>query len=352
MINIIPDPTIINICCNKYNEKEIRAARDILCSSLIHDQLQPEFSKRQTKGINETPETKYAAEIFQLFQEYGTSEEMRTYAAINLSNLPIIKYESTDISGLLLSHNKLEHKVIYLTDRIQHCTKIIEQLVDNQTVLVESAGSSNLQDKQSFQCDNTFDREADLRTHVTTHTESLACSECENKSHCETELCAHMTSHKKTLNCSECDTTFNNESESITHSTSHKREHYCPECDFTCANHTEMDAHMVAHKKPFHCNKCGKNTFDNESDFGSHMLSHIAEHDHNTDHTANKGKTINTLYDNTQEKTGILSYEKSFSGSRANSCSFCEYETEDKINFMKHMASHKDVKPFVCKLEQ
>ena len=42
----------------------------------------------------------------------------------------------------------------------------------------------NLQDKQSFQCDNTFDREADLRTHVTTHTESLACSECENKSHC------------------------------------------------------------------------------------------------------------------------------------------------------------------------
>ena len=72
----------------------------------------PEFIKRKTSKKFETTNIKFASEIYQLLQEYGPAKEMTQYTALDLSKLPIISYGSTDISGLLLSHNKLGNTTI------------------------------------------------------------------------------------------------------------------------------------------------------------------------------------------------------------------------------------------------
>ena len=138
MIGTIYAPTLTGLCTKKFKVEEIKAARDLLYNDLITDNRKPVLTKRSSVKTSDTPSQKYASEIFQLLQEYGPCKHVPQYAAVDLSKLPVIKYDATDISGLLISHNKLEGTVVELTERIKHCTKIIEDLATNQTVLSEA----------------------------------------------------------------------------------------------------------------------------------------------------------------------------------------------------------------------
>ena len=66
MIGTIPDQIIIYLCCAKFLETEIKAARDILYSYLISDSSKPEFIKRKASKKFETTNLKFASEIYQL----------------------------------------------------------------------------------------------------------------------------------------------------------------------------------------------------------------------------------------------------------------------------------------------
>ena len=74
--------------------------------------------------------------IYQLLQENKT-QKFDKYVALDLSKLPLIHYESLDVTGLLLSHKKLEAEVFDLKDRIKDCTKLITEVTSNQSALTE-----------------------------------------------------------------------------------------------------------------------------------------------------------------------------------------------------------------------
>ena len=133
---------------------------------------------------------------------------MPQYDAVDLSKLPLIKYDATDISGLLISHNKLEHKFVDLTERIKHCTRVMEEMVSTQTAFSESfkealncntnASINNTQNKQPFsstKCDKATDSDRDSVS------EQSEGAESDSNSNSEIEICAHMTSQREELNC-------------------------------------------------------------------------------------------------------------------------------------------------------
>ena len=357
MIGTIYAPTLTELCSKKYMVEEIKAARDLLYKDLITDNRQPEFEKRIRTKKSDTPSQKFASEIFQLLQENGPCKHMPRYAALDLSKLPVIRYDSTDISGLLISHNKLEKTVVVLTERIKHCTNIIEELAKNQTNLSDSFkemrdcntdnhtnNTQNMQPLPSNKMDNNIVREG--------MDEQIECSECDTKSQNEIDKDAHMSTHREELECSECDYTSYNNSDMKEHISSHEKEFTCSECGNRCKKPEDLIAHMTIHRKTLKCHKCKDNNFfENESKLGEHMLTHMTESDHKPERTdihdfsqpiMNKkpfsctecGELFETFSEYVSHACEPLSK------TTARKCQLCSYSTINNTELMKHLETH------------
>ena len=207
MIGTIYAPTLTELCSKKFKVEEIKDARDILYQALIIDNRKPVFETRIRNKLSDTPSQRFASEIYQLLQQYGPDKHMPKYAAVDLSKLPIIKYDATDISGLLISHNKLEGTVFELAEQIKQCTKIIEKLAKNQSDF--SHAFKEMRDSNAGVHTNTSQNEItpSITKNVNNTTqenmnENSECTECDFKSNNEVEKDTHMLSHTDELICS------------------------------------------------------------------------------------------------------------------------------------------------------
>ena len=282
-------PNIIEICAKKFKAEEIKHAKDILYKAVIIDNKKPEFDKRIRNKQSDTPSLKYAAEIFQLLQEYGPDENMPKYAAVDLSKLPIIRYDATDISGLLLSHNKLEETVVELTERIKHSTNIIENLATNQTVLSKAFNEfrdsntdmymNNSQNKQMLP--NTKNDNITAQENIE---ENFECPDCDHKCKNEIEKSTHMLSHTEELNCTGGDLLPSKDCEIKEHITSHDVGCKSSECDIRHNDQNDLAEHTTIHSKSFNCHKC-KGNFETEIELGEHYLTHLTTPKHTQEHT-------------------------------------------------------------------
>ena len=276
MIGTIYAPTLTELCSKKYNVEEIKAARDLLYKDMNTDNKKPVTERRIKTKNTDTPSQKFASEIFQLLQENGPCKHMPRYAALDISKLPVIRYDSTDISGLLISHNKLEKTVVVLTERIKHCTKIIKDLAKNQTILSESFkemrdcntdnhtnNTQNMQPLPSTKMDNNTVRE--------NMDEQIECSECDTKSQNEIDKDAHMSTHREELECSECDYTSYNDSDMKEHISSHEKEFTCSEC----GKEFNTKQNLKRHTESMSIVICGMCTakFCNNHDLKGHVYS-------------------------------------------------------------------------------
>ena len=137
MINTLEEPILAEHCCKKFSDKEIKSAKDILFSQLTSETSgEPTFKNRKAHKNTVSPSRNYCSDIYQLLQE-NKSQNVPKYVALDLSKLPLIRYESMDATGLILSHKKLEAEVYDLRDRIQDCTKLIKELTSNQSAITD-----------------------------------------------------------------------------------------------------------------------------------------------------------------------------------------------------------------------
>ena len=353
MIGTIYAPTLTELCSKKFMVEEIKAARDLLYKDLLTEDNEPVSYKRIRTKNSDTPSQKFASEIFQLLQENGPCKHMPRYAALDLSKLPVIKYESTDISGLLISHNKLEKTVVMLTERIKHCTKIIEDLANNQTTLSESLKelrdcntvnhTNNTQNKQPISS-----TKMDNNTVLDNMDEQIECSECDSKFNNEIDKDAHMASHREELKSSVGAYIPHNDSDMKEHISSHEKEFTYTECGNRCNKPGDLVAHMTIHSKPLKCHKCkNNNIFENESKLGEHILTHMTESDHEPERkdiydfsqpTMNKKPFSCTKCDDLFETFSELeSHAGEHLSKTARKCQSCSYSTINNIEFMKHM---------------
>ena len=135
MIHVMPETTMSKLCIDKFDEKEIQCARDILFSLLIKDTDKPEFQKRASKKPSDSNSSKFAHEIYQLLQEYKSSD-LPKFVALDLSKLPILAFESSDVSTLLLSMNTFQAKLTLLTELNKSYEANFKNLADNQTIVL------------------------------------------------------------------------------------------------------------------------------------------------------------------------------------------------------------------------
>ena len=328
-------PTITEICSTKFKVEEIKHAKDILYKAVIIDNRKPEFDKRIRNKQSDTPSYKYAAEIFQLLQEYGPDKNMPKYAAVDLSKLPIIRYDATDISGLLLSHNKLEETVVDLTERIKQSTNIIENLAKNQTVLSDAFKElrdsntdiymNNSQNKQTLSNTKNYNITAQENME-----DNFECPECDHKCKNEIEKNTHMLSHTEELICSGGDLLPSTDFEMKEHIPSHEVGCKCSECDIRCNDQGDLVEHTTIHSKSFNCHKC-KGNFETEIELGEHYLTHLTTSKH------------------TPERTDINETMRPITSKKSFSCTLCDliYKTESELD--SHMREHSTKSARKCK---
>ena len=366
MMGTIGETLLTELCCKKYKDGQIKAARDMLYSATISDTSKPEFQRRKSNKTYDTTNKKLALEIYQLFQEYGSCTEVPQYAAVDLANLPLIKYDATDISGLLISHNKLEHKVVDLTERIKHCTRVMEEMVSTQTAFSESfkealncntnVSINNTQNKQPFsstKCDKAADSDRE------TVSEQSEGAESDSNSNSEIEICAQMTSQREELNCPDRDYTPKNESELKEHTTLHKKENRGTVCGYTSDTQEDSEAHMPIHNIPFFCYECKYNyTFNNEAELGAHMLTHMNKTEHIAEHTVNKEiappaykKPLSCTICEAVFKSDneLKSHQCKQQSNTGRQCRYCRYYALNSADFVNHISTHHvDEKAHVC----
>ena len=291
---------------------------------------------------------------------------MPKYAAVDLSKLPIIRYDATDISGLLLSHNKLEETVVELTERIKHSTNIIENLATNQTVLSKAFKEfrdsntdmymNNSQNKQMLP--NTKNDNITAQENIE---ENFECPDCDHKCKNEIEKSTHMLSHTEELNCPGGDLLPSKDCEIKEHITSHEVGCKSSECDIRHNDQNDLAEHTTIHSKSFNCHKC-KGNFETEIEFGEHMLTHVT-----TSKLTPESTDINeSLRPITSEKpfsctscdlkyntkSELDSHMREHSSKSAIKCKYCTFSTLNEMEFVKHYATHISDKTHQCWIQQ
>ena len=317
MLGILEENILTAICCKTFDLNEIKEARNLLYNSLVTEKEQPNFHKRKSIKTNSPLNEKLATEIYQLFQEYGTAIQTK-YAAVQLNKIPMIRSDSMDISGLLVSHSKLEHKVFELAQSIKNCTSLIETSVENQTLLHKKFEEQSKLNHNSTIVNTHQLSETDFEQNTSHFEKTLPCQGRDGSEGKENDLSENENPDK-----SNCSTYTYSEQEIILPLLRHTRtegeqllsEWYNTEEDTHIEESTaacgDATSHMTSHtgEKPFTCNICNQ-ALNNKNDLEIHTTTHL-----------------------TRDQIP---------------CRYCSYTTLQPVNIIKHLASHAGEKPFAC----
>ena len=132
MINVSNELNFINLGSVGFEEREISRSRDLLIS-LLPKKDAPLLKKRVPRRASDPKSVQDLKEIYNIFQEYGKSEIIPNFAAVQLDKMPPISYESPDATAMLIAFKKLETKVGQLQDSLDNSKGSTEGILDHIT---------------------------------------------------------------------------------------------------------------------------------------------------------------------------------------------------------------------------
>ena len=129
VINVSNELNFLNLGSVGFEEQEISRSRDLLIN-LLPNKDAPLLKKRVPRLASDSKSVQDLKEIYNIFQEYGKSENIPIFAAAQLDKLPPISYESPDATAMLIAFKKLENKVGLLTDSLDSSKVSTEGIIN------------------------------------------------------------------------------------------------------------------------------------------------------------------------------------------------------------------------------
>jgi len=128
-LSLLPPETIVQLCVSTYNASEIECSKKLLFQ-LLSD---PGTQTRHVKRKGEKKNRDNIDDIIRLLQEKG--EDVPKFAAVDLSRLPPITFDSVDVSVLLNSIKKMENEMAFLKDSVKTVHNAASMLKDTSSSL-------------------------------------------------------------------------------------------------------------------------------------------------------------------------------------------------------------------------
>ena len=128
-LSLLPPETIVQLCVSTYNASEIECSKKLLFQ-LLSD---PGTQTRNVKRKGEKKNRDNIDDIIRLLQEKG--EGVPQFAAVDLSRLPPITFDSVDVSVLLNSIKKMENEMAFLKDSVKTVHNAASMLKDTTSSL-------------------------------------------------------------------------------------------------------------------------------------------------------------------------------------------------------------------------
>ena len=122
-ISILDNESIVKLCSEKYSEKDIEDAKELLFSMVHKDGDLTTFVKRRAGKVSESKSVKNLHDIYQLLQEKG-AEDLPQFVALNLGNLPPITFNNIDVTVLLHEIENVKAKVDFMHGVIKEQNKV------------------------------------------------------------------------------------------------------------------------------------------------------------------------------------------------------------------------------------
>ena len=126
--------TLIKLCIDTYDEKEIEASKDILFGLLRDESDSTLFKRRRAGKSNETKSVNNLRDICQLLEEKGDAK-LPDFVALDLGNLPPITFNHLDVSVLLSKIEKLSCNVNFLKEGMGKVTNSCQSMCDFNKIL-------------------------------------------------------------------------------------------------------------------------------------------------------------------------------------------------------------------------
>ena len=318
-LGLMNSDTIVKLCVENFDDKEIEASKDILFGLLCDENAQTALIKRRRGKVNESKSVKNMHDMLQLLQEKG-GEPMPQFVALDLSRLPPISFNDMDVTVLLNKIQNVDMAVKLLKKgmaEMSDTNKSLHELNLSQEDRIRdleakapdiNVGKSlqNFKNMHIGDCEEVIDKQIEKMP--------FACSKCDIRFELLTELNAHQQkSHmienpKIAYTCMECDKIFESSEELFDHNCVLRQgTHICLICGHNSASEAENQTHMIFHMEKITCKKCNKSFASNEE-----LTSHECHH-------------------------------------KPYACTKCEYKTASQNDHTIHMLNHtKDVIPFAC----
>jgi len=128
-LSLRPPETIVQLCVSIYNASEIECSKKLLFL-LLSDQ---DTQTRKVKRKGEKKNRDNIDDIIRLLQEKG--DDVPKLAAVDLSRLPPITFDSVDVSVLLNSIKKMENEMAFLKDSVKTVHNAASMLKDTTSSL-------------------------------------------------------------------------------------------------------------------------------------------------------------------------------------------------------------------------
>ena len=128
-LSLRPPETIVQLCISTYNASEIECSKKLLFL-LLSDQ---DTQTRKVKRKGEKKKCDNIDDIIRLLQEKG--DDVPKLAAVDLSRLPPITFDSVDVSVLLNSIKKMENDMAFLKDSVKTVHNAASMLKDTTSSL-------------------------------------------------------------------------------------------------------------------------------------------------------------------------------------------------------------------------
>ena len=112
-LSLLPPETIVQLCVSTYNVSEVECSKKLLFQLLSDPDMQTRIVKRKGEKKNRDN----IDDIIRLLQEKG--EDVPKFAAVDLSRLSPISFDSVDVSVLLNSIKKMENEMAFLKDSVK-----------------------------------------------------------------------------------------------------------------------------------------------------------------------------------------------------------------------------------------
>ena len=228
-------------------------------------------------------------------------------------------------------------------------------------------------------CQQAFEDEADLLTHMAEHSSNMqiTCTVCGKFFSQLSSLQTHLLLHTKErpYPCTQCPKSFNRPSNLRDHMLSHtgERPHVCHLCDKSYALSSHLKRHILSHtgEKPYKCRIC-QQSYDKHSELKSHMVTHqegesmykcsmceksfLRAHNlerHMSSHQVNlPRKRFNcTLCDKTfTQPANVKRHMMTHTGERPHQCLLCDKAFALAGTLKRHMIMHTEQKQYKCEV--